>query len=1666
MNFYGLVVFIWNWGIKPSAGEELGKYHGDLNGGEQAMLDKIHKSQEIQQAIKDVINGQCTPENSAKPWAPPSFAPLNDPLVPVLVPYDPIVFDLDGDGIETVGLKAGVKFDGNADGIKTTTGWVGKDDGMLVWDKNGNGQIDSGRELFGDQTVLENGQLATNGFAALSEQDTNQDGKVDASDANFAQFKVWQDVNGDGVSQTSELFTLAQKGIASVKVQANENGNGGTAFDGGRITHTGSFTKTDGTTGTAGNLLFNQDNFHTEFVNKIAVSDVAKTIINWKGSGFVRDLQEAAMLDAGIVDKVAAVKAATSRAAYVQAVGELLTSWAGTAQYAGFIAEAKQPIAITQVLLSGTVTHASTAYGLIARDPRDAQEAGWLDMAIKASDATRDVFRGTLSSADQGNFDAMRAEMLTPIQNLQAYEAFTGNQILTWEKIRLKAFPNEVETPLMMGGDGRPNRIEYRPLSAVFAEANFATQTKTVPGYVTLHIDGALKELGSVNFGGFFLSIRSNAAESMMGEYRLAPYLEKIDLVISADGVKLDFTKLDAAIAQQTAASKYEGAALVLDLKHIYGEILNVAGWNLDTQVGKLAALANTDADVKRAFTDVGLNLAALGQSSTAGDDIMAGNAQANYLSGDAGDDLLFGDAGADSLRGESGNDVLIGGNDADTLNGGAGNDTYVWAKGDGNDTINEYDTATGNLDSLKFSDINAADVQLSRDQYNLYATVISSGEKITIQNYFSGAAYKVEQIEFADGTKWNQAALDAAAYRGTANADYINGTSAAETFIGGKGADSLGGAAGNDTYVWAKGDGNDVISEYDTATGNLDSLKFTDINAADVQLSRDQYNLYATVISSGEKITIQNQFSGAAYKLEQIEFADGTLWNQAALDAAVYRGTANADYINGTSAAETFIGGKGADSLGGAAGNDTYVWAKGDGNDVISEYDTVSGNIDTLKLSDLQAADVQLSRDQNNLYATVIASGEKITIQNQFNGNAYKLEQIEFADGVNWNAATLNAAVYRGTAGVDYMTGSAEAETLYGFAGADNISAGGGADVLIGGKDADTLSGGAGNDTYVWAKGDGNDTISDYDTTTGNLDKIKLIDLKAADVLLSRDPSHLYVTVLFSGEKITIQNYFSTAGYKVEQIEFADGAKWNQAALDTAVYRGTAGADYISGTSMAETFVGGKGADSLSGSVGNDIYVWSKGDGNDTISEYDTVAGNLDTLKLTDLKAVDVQLSRDQNHLYATVLASGEKITIQNQFNGTAYKIEQIEFADGAKWSQAALDASVYRGTANVDYLAGTSAAETFIGGKGADSLNGSTGNDTYVWAKGDGNDTISDYDTATGNLDSLKFSDINVADMQLSRDQYNLYATVISSGERITIQNQFSGSAYKIEKIEFADGTKWNQALLDAAAYRGTANTDYIAGTSAAETFIGGKGADSLNGSTGNDTYVWAKGDGNDTISDYDTATGNLDTLKLADLKAVDVQLSRDPSHLYMTVLSSGEKITITNQFSGAAYKLEQIEFADGTKWNQAALDAAVYRGTSGADYISGTSANEIFDGGLGNDLLIGNRGGDTYLFNKLTGQDRVRDQDTSKTDIDTLQFGAGILSTDLVFKRSGSDLQVNLRASTDSLTWENFFVGTTTNTAHSSEYRIERVSFADGNTWYLDNQAGMDAFLAKVI
>ena len=125
----------------------------------------------------------------------------------------PLIIDLDGDGVETSKAEDGVYFDHDGNGFAEKSGWVGQDDGLLVRDINGNGEIDNGTELFGNNSVLSSGEKAANGFEALKDLDSNGDGVFNAEDNAWSEVKIWQDANGNGKVDSNELLTLEQANI-------------------------------------------------------------------------------------------------------------------------------------------------------------------------------------------------------------------------------------------------------------------------------------------------------------------------------------------------------------------------------------------------------------------------------------------------------------------------------------------------------------------------------------------------------------------------------------------------------------------------------------------------------------------------------------------------------------------------------------------------------------------------------------------------------------------------------------------------------------------------------------------------------------------------------------------------------------------------------------------------------------------------------------------------------------------------------------------------------------------------------------------------------------------------------------------------------------------------------------------------------------------------------------------------------------------------------------------------------------------------------------------------------------------------------------------------------------------------------------------------------------
>ena len=205
---------------------------------------------------------------------------------------------------------------------------MGKEDGLLVYDRNGDGIINNGSELFGDATRLKNGGTAAHGFAALADLDDNGDGKIDAADKAFSSLRVWRDLNQDGISQEGELLTLDEAKVKALNLiyrKGNYNfGNGNTLIE------EGTYIDSDGNKRKIGDLIFVADHIHSQFSDSITLSDEQQQAPNLRGSGRVRDLREAAVQSPDVAAVLQAYANAETKEEQLALRDQLLRAWAGT----------------------------------------------------------------------------------------------------------------------------------------------------------------------------------------------------------------------------------------------------------------------------------------------------------------------------------------------------------------------------------------------------------------------------------------------------------------------------------------------------------------------------------------------------------------------------------------------------------------------------------------------------------------------------------------------------------------------------------------------------------------------------------------------------------------------------------------------------------------------------------------------------------------------------------------------------------------------------------------------------------------------------------------------------------------------------------------------------------------------------------------------------------------------------------------------------------------------------------------------------------------------------------------------------------------------------------------------------------------------------------------
>ena len=659
--------------------------------------------------------------------------------------YDPLALDLDGNGIRTVAANqfSGSLFDHDGDGIRTASGWVGKEDGLLVYDRNGDGIINNGSELFGDATRLQNGGTAAHGFAALADLDDNSDGKIDAADKAFSSLRVWRDLNQDGISQEGELLTLEQAKVRSLNTQfRNTNRSLG---DGNTLAQEGSYTTTDGQTRQMGDLLLANDPLFSRFNDHVELTAEQRQNPNLSGIGRLRDLREAAALSPALDAVLRQYAAAETKEQQTALLAQLAAEWGKTdARYGSY----------TPTLTAATEASGTAGQG-VPLTPGELQ-------ALRNG-------KVNISPELQAEFNALQ-------DKIRLLDAFTGEDSRTLGYGTLEQVKEIIRVA---------NTTYVQLEHSLYQGLLFQTRLKPYLDAVAFTLDNGQLKLDFSGVSALFEKTHAQNAQKAfvdLGEF-LANQQNPTSPELSA------LTGLLERFTQEAVA------AGVLDK---YAEVLGKEA------LGKLGYL-NEEYLSQATLMKLGTLLGSDGNDTlngTAQNDYILGLQGDDSLNGNAGDDFLGGGEGNDQLYGSDGNDTLIGGAGNDTLSGGNGADTYIFGKGFGQDTVYNHDS-DNSVDTLRFTDgWKASDFHFIRNGNDLLIKAKTGTDQVQVSNYFSNDAatpHAVNQIEFDDGTKLDIAAVKQLMLRGGNGSDQLFAYEAGSTLSGFGGDDYLYGKKGND---------------------------------------------------------------------------------------------------------------------------------------------------------------------------------------------------------------------------------------------------------------------------------------------------------------------------------------------------------------------------------------------------------------------------------------------------------------------------------------------------------------------------------------------------------------------------------------------------------------------------------------------------------------------------------------------------------------------------------------------------------------------------------------------------------------------------------------------------------------------------------------------------
>ena len=915
--------------------------------------------------------------------------------------------------------------------------------------------------------------------------------------------------------------------------------------------------------------------------------------------------------------------------------------------------------------------------------------------------------------------------------------------------------------------------------------------------------------------------------------------------------------------------------------------VTNTAGTITTDKITLIENIVATD-QADTLIGDEGDNIFSAGKGNDSldgadGDDQLSAGDGDNTLIGGAGDDKLYAEDGVDILDAGDGDDELYAGGGADSLVGGDGDD--VLSGGDGNDTLKGgagNDQMTGGAgDDLLYGSIGV-------DYYSL-----GKETGADIINDYARYSYTEEETRYRD--------VEVAAGE---SYDYSTTT----------------GGEFSVTKYWVRDvpytvsipktatieDGYDVIQIGDGLTIDDLAFEFTEGGDTLVIAVRDPLNPSATASSLENRVVIEN-WNHADYRIEGMRFSDGTEINIKDI-TSILEGDETDNNLTGTSASDLMFGFDGADTLDGGAGAD--VMSGGDGHDyykvdhiddLVHEFqdagsDTLEASVSLQMEDDSHIETVLLQNGAGDLSLTGGALDEHLVGNDGDNvivggKGADTLDGGAGRDEISYSTSDAGVSVNLGTSAVS--GGDAEGDQISNF---EDVRGSEHHDILMGDGTANELKGGKGNDTLIGGGG--------ADTLVGG-DGEDLVDYASSSAGVSVD---LTLGLSTGGD---------AAGDKLISIEKISGSFHDDTLIGDVEdnwLEGVTGADSLSGAGGADTLVGGIGADSLDGGAGNDVLLGE--DGNDSLAG----GAGADTLLGGD--GQDTLLGGDGNDLMNS--GSGDDLLYGGTGTDTYYLASGIgvdTVIDGSTQQTQTTEAR----TRQV-WVSGSGGEGGSSGGEGGSS--GYWRTETYyvqvttTTTVNGGQDIISVADGLT--LDDISMELINGGDTLVLaiKDPQNPDLPASQQTDKLVIEN-WNETAYKIETLQFADGTQFNLnnitvGTIGNEALNGTAASNSVFGSAGNDTVDGLGGDDYLNGGIGADSLVGA--DGNDTLV-----------------------------------------------------------------------------GGSGADTLIGGAGNDLMYGGAGDDLLYGDEGVDHYFLGNGTGIDTIFDNaryeyQVAETRYRTVQVSAG--------------------------------------------------------------------------